>query len=84
MAMAWPDVQSRRRGHVHTDEILKFAKLFDDELTLDNLQHPTLRALCRMLNLPAYASSSPSLSSPSYLNKSFTLSLSRPSDYGDF
>lgn len=49
--------QSRRRGHVHTDEILKFAKLFDDELTLDNLQHPTLRALCRLLNLPALGTS---------------------------
>eukprot|EP00047_Mylnosiga_fluctuans_P005231 m.239191 g.239191 ORF g.239191 m.239191 type:complete len:695 (+) comp13443_c0_seq1:36-2120(+) len=49
--------RSRRRGHVHTDEILRFAKLFDDELTLDNLPHGTLRALCKLLNLPTLGTS---------------------------
>eukprot|EP00048_Salpingoeca_helianthica_P013714 m.206570 g.206570 ORF g.206570 m.206570 type:complete len:856 (-) comp15536_c26_seq3:73-2640(-) len=49
--------RSRRRGHVHTDEILKFAKLFSDELTLDNLGHETLRALCRLLDLQTIGTS---------------------------
>ncbi|KAL8622652.1 hypothetical protein ACOMHN_009286 [Nucella lapillus] len=34
-----------------TKEILKFAKLFEDEITLDNLSHQQLQAVCRVLNL---------------------------------
>ncbi|KAK7873837.1 hypothetical protein R5R35_005703 [Gryllus longicercus] len=34
-----------------TEEILKFSKLFEDEITLDSLQRPQLVALCRLLEL---------------------------------
>jgi len=43
---------NRRHGNVKPAQILKFAKLFDDELTLDNLPAPTIKALCRLLQLP--------------------------------
>eukprot|EP00057_Strongylocentrotus_purpuratus_P010485 XP_011664959.1 PREDICTED: LETM1 and EF-hand domain-containing protein 1, mitochondrial [Strongylocentrotus purpuratus] len=33
------------------EEILKYSKLFEDELTLDNLSHEQLRALSRLLQL---------------------------------
>uniref|UniRef100_A0A2R5LMH4 Putative paramyosin n=2 Tax=Ornithodoros turicata TaxID=34597 RepID=A0A2R5LMH4_9ACAR len=33
------------------DEILKFSKLFEDEITLDSLSRPQLTALCRLLEL---------------------------------
>ncbi|XP_073339078.1 mitochondrial proton/calcium exchanger protein isoform X6 [Pagrus major] len=33
------------------EQILKFSKLFEDELTLDNLTRPQLVALCRLLEL---------------------------------
>lgn len=35
-----------------TKEILKFSKLFEDEITLDNLSRLQLQALCRVLLLP--------------------------------
>eukprot|EP01134_Creolimax_fragrantissima_P002130 CFRG2130T1 len=41
-------------NNVSTAELLKFSKLFEDELTLDNLDRPQLVALCRMLNLNTY------------------------------
>ncbi|KAL8594118.1 hypothetical protein ACOMHN_000829 [Nucella lapillus] len=34
-----------------TTEIIKFAKLFEDEITLDNLSRQQLQAVCRVLNL---------------------------------
>ncbi|XP_076466518.1 mitochondrial proton/calcium exchanger protein-like [Babylonia areolata] len=34
-----------------TTEIIKFAKLFEDEITLDNLSRQQLRAVCRVLNI---------------------------------
>lgn len=34
-----------------TKEILKFAKLFEDEITLDNLSRKQLQAVCRVLNV---------------------------------
>lgn len=34
-----------------TKEILKFAKLFEDEITLDNLSRQQLQAVCRVLNV---------------------------------
>jgi len=36
---------------ISNQEILKYSKLFEDELTLDNLTRPQLLALCRMLDL---------------------------------
>lgn len=33
------------------EEILRFSKLFEDELTLDNLTRPQLVALCKLLEL---------------------------------
>lgn len=33
------------------EEILRFSKLFEDEITLDSLTRPQLRALCRVLEL---------------------------------
>ena len=34
-----------------TEDILRFSKLFEDELTLGNLSHQHLTALCRLLLL---------------------------------
>ncbi len=34
-----------------TEEILKYSKLFQDEITLDTLQHQHLVALCKLLEL---------------------------------
>lgn len=36
---------------VSNEELFKFVKLFEDELTLDNLSMGQLRALCRILNI---------------------------------
>lgn len=42
----------RSTGEVASNEdILKYCKLFEDELTLDNLPRPSLIALCRLLEL---------------------------------
>lgn len=38
-------------SYVTNEEILKFTKLFEDELTLDNLALSQLRALCRLLGV---------------------------------
>lgn len=38
-------------GYVSNEEIFKFSKLFEDELTLDNLSMSQLRALCRLLTI---------------------------------
>jgi len=37
-----------------TDDIVKTARLFEDDLTLDNLSRPQLVSLCRYLNINAY------------------------------
>ncbi|CAG9857717.1 unnamed protein product [Phyllotreta striolata] len=37
--------------HVSTEEIMKFAKLFQDEITLDSLTRSQLIALCRVLEV---------------------------------
>lgn len=34
-----------------SDEIMKFSKVFEDEITLDNLPRPQLMALCRVLEM---------------------------------
>lgn len=42
----------RTSGAMSTsDEIMKFSKLFEDEITLDNLPRPQLMALCRVLEM---------------------------------
>ena len=33
------------------DKIMKFAKLFEDDITLDNMDRNQLSAICRLLNL---------------------------------
>lgn len=38
-------------SYVSNQELLKFTKLFEDELTLDNLALSQLRALCRLLGV---------------------------------
>lgn len=44
--------QVRETGEiVSNEEILKFSKLFEDEITLDSLSRPQLIALCRLLEL---------------------------------
>ncbi|KAM0792543.1 hypothetical protein ACM66B_005211 [Microbotryomycetes sp. NB124-2] len=37
-----------------TDEIVKVAKLFEDDLTLDNLSRPQLVSMCRYMNINAF------------------------------
>jgi len=39
------------------EEILKFSQLFEDEITLDNLNYDQLRALCRLVDLPSVGTS---------------------------
>ncbi|KAH7302581.1 hypothetical protein KP509_23G078200 [Ceratopteris richardii] len=44
-----------RRGEtVLNDDILGFAKLFNDELTLDNISRPRLVSMCKYMNIKPY------------------------------
>ncbi|XP_010413638.1 PREDICTED: LETM1 and EF-hand domain-containing protein 1, mitochondrial [Camelina sativa] len=44
-----------RRGQiVHNDELLGFAKLFNDELTLDNISRPRLVNMCKYMGISPY------------------------------
>ncbi|KAM6395487.1 LETM1 domain-containing protein LETM2, mitochondrial [Rhynochetos jubatus] len=44
--------QIRHTGHQpSTQEIIRFSKLFEDELTLEHLERPQLVALCKLLEL---------------------------------
>jgi len=46
-----------RDGHPVTNEdIVRFAKLFNDELTLDSVDRPQLIAMCRFMDIPPYGS----------------------------
>lgn len=36
-----------------TQEVVRFSKLFEDELTLEHLERPQLVALCKLLELQA-------------------------------
>ena len=48
-------MQRVRAGeHVETSELLKFAKLFNDELTLDNLERVQLVSLCRFVGISPF------------------------------
>ncbi|CAJ0582777.1 unnamed protein product, partial [Mesorhabditis spiculigera] len=38
-------------GYVSNEELFKYTKLFEDELTLDNLSMSQLRALCKLLSI---------------------------------
>ncbi|KAK9997808.1 hypothetical protein SO802_017411 [Lithocarpus litseifolius] len=44
----------RRGGHVSNDEILGFAKLFNDELTLDNISRPRLVNMCKYMGISPF------------------------------
>lgn len=45
-------VQVRHTGEQpSTKDIVKFSKLFEDELTLEHLERPQLVALCKLLEL---------------------------------
>ncbi|XP_075222913.1 mitochondrial proton/calcium exchanger protein-like isoform X2 [Lycorma delicatula] len=41
-------------GMTTAEEIIKFSKLFDDEITLDTLPRPQLMALCRVLEIQPF------------------------------
>uniref|UniRef100_A0A0K0F6L8 Letm1 RBD domain-containing protein n=1 Tax=Strongyloides venezuelensis TaxID=75913 RepID=A0A0K0F6L8_STRVS len=43
-------------GYVSNKDIFKFAKHFEDEITLDNLAFSQLKALCRLLSIQAIGS----------------------------
>ncbi|CAA7021579.1 unnamed protein product [Microthlaspi erraticum] len=48
-----------RRGQlVQNDEILGFAKLFNDELTLDNISRPRLVSMCKYMGISPYGTDS--------------------------
>ena len=40
-----------RSNILDNDKIMKFAKLFEDDITLDNMDRNQLSAICRLLNL---------------------------------
>ncbi|CAK9209487.1 unnamed protein product [Sphagnum troendelagicum] len=44
----------RTGGKVQNDDILSFAKLFNDELTLDNISRPRLLSMCKYMNIQPY------------------------------
>ncbi|CAK9134613.1 unnamed protein product [Ilex paraguariensis] len=44
----------RRGARVSNDEILGFAKLFNDELTLDNISRPRLVNMCKYMGIGPY------------------------------
>ena len=44
-------------GLTSNEEILKYSKLFEDEMTLDNLTHGQLRALCQLVEIPTMGTS---------------------------
>ncbi|KAG9446931.1 hypothetical protein H6P81_013059 [Aristolochia fimbriata] len=46
----------RTGAHVSNEEILGFAKLFNDELTLDNLSRPRLVSMCKYIGISPYGS----------------------------
>ncbi|KAM1046391.1 hypothetical protein ACFX13_026474 [Malus domestica] len=44
----------RTGARVSNEEILGFAKLFNDELTLDNISRPRLVSMCKYMNISPY------------------------------
>ena len=49
-----PTVQVRAGEPVNNYEITRFAQLFNDELTLDNLERIQLVNLCRFVGIPPF------------------------------
>ncbi|KAK6754431.1 hypothetical protein RB195_013438 [Necator americanus] len=43
-------------GYVSNQDLIKFSKLFEDELTLDNLSMSQLRSLCRLMSIQSLGS----------------------------
>lgn len=43
--------EDRSKSILDNDQIMKFAKLFEDDITLDNMDRTQLSAICRLLNL---------------------------------
>jgi LETM1 and EF-hand domain-containing protein 1 len=53
--MPYEEAQVRATGESpSTDDIVRVAKLFDDDLTLENLSRPQLVSMCRYMNLNAF------------------------------
>ncbi|KAK1298319.1 hypothetical protein QJS10_CPB14g01663 [Acorus calamus] len=48
----------RKGGRVSNDEILSFAKLFNDELTLDNVSRPRLISMCKYMGIKPFGTDS--------------------------
>uniref|UniRef100_A0A0A9F9W4 Letm1 RBD domain-containing protein n=1 Tax=Arundo donax TaxID=35708 RepID=A0A0A9F9W4_ARUDO len=44
----------RKGGHASNEEILSFAKLFNDELTLDNMSRPRLVNMCKYMGIQPF------------------------------
>ncbi|KAJ8600754.1 hypothetical protein CTAYLR_003952 [Chrysophaeum taylorii] len=47
-------IAKARSGDVGTEDVTKFARLFRDELTLDNLKRPQLVVLCKYMGIAPY------------------------------
>eukprot|EP00045_Choanoeca_perplexa_P013838 m.158737 g.158737 ORF g.158737 m.158737 type:complete len:731 (-) comp16473_c0_seq1:39-2231(-) len=43
--------KSRAQGFGSTKDLLRFAPLFKDDMTLDNIAHPQIKAMCRLLGV---------------------------------
>ncbi|VDN16205.1 unnamed protein product [Dibothriocephalus latus] len=51
-------VEVRQSGQLaNTTDIVRFSRLFEDQVTLDSLQHNQLKALCQLLEIPAFGPS---------------------------
>lgn len=53
-AESFPALQVRAGESVNNYEITRFAQLFNDELTLDNLERIQLVNLCRFVGIPPF------------------------------
>ncbi len=51
-------LQVRAGAEVSNAELVKFASLFNDELTLDNLDRVQLVSMCQLLNIPPFGTDS--------------------------
>ena len=54
LSIAWPAVQVRAGEPVSQYDVVKFAQLFNDELTLDNLERIHLVNLCRFVGIQPF------------------------------
>lgn len=50
--------QVRAGAEVSNAELVKFASLFNDELTLDNLDRVQLVSMCQLLGIPPFGTDS--------------------------